>query len=293
MTQREKILNSFSDSYLLAMLEGKDSDKVLSKFIHEFPELTSEFESNANSVKLLYGDIISGSKPSETEISAAYNKISKKLEPQGVHTAVTGTGFFARFKTYFSHNPMWAGASLGIGAAVIIALLWQPWTIKESLETAHHNSTEQEAPVEQKEFAVHENPVSSDPTKMPEVTYRGNAKKAEKLSPSQKRIQDSIDDARLQHMAEPKPLRAPKGLELEATSSGAITIIWNAAPDAVSYIVEIRSANDDTFDPVTQISGTRTRITHLESGKTYFVRVIAASGERVGPPSDVKSIVVP
>ena len=62
---------------------------------------------------------------------------------------------------------------------------------------------------------------------------------------------------------------------------------------ALSYIVEMKSANDARFEPVTQIGQTGTRVTSLESGHTYFVRVIAANGERKGPASDVTSIVVP
>jgi hypothetical protein len=64
-------------------------------------------------------------------------------------------------------------------------------------------------------------------------------------------------------------------------------------PDALSYIIEVKGANDANFVPVTQVSQTNLRVTLLKSGMTYFVRVTATSGERKGLPSDAKSIVVP
>src|SRR5437763_884901 len=125
MTQREKIANNFSDAYLLAMLEESDGQAILSKFSKDFPELTPEFEANARSLDLMYAGL-GIDQPSEKEISAAYKNVSSRLAPQAkvgqAASLVRGESFFAQFKSLFSGSPMWAGASLGIGVAVIIAL---------------------------------------------------------------------------------------------------------------------------------------------------------------------------
>lgn len=296
MNQREKIANNFSDAYLLAMLEGIDTSEVTRQFSRDFPEMASQFEESANSLNMLYGDLKSSEKPSENEIAGAYKKVSERLGTSTVRiaAAVPQPGFFAHMRTLFSASPMWAGASLGIGVAVVIALLWQPWVIKQSLNETAHNAVSpantQGNPVVPPDFAV-ENQAPADPMKMPEVQYRG-PKSKQILTPAQKKLQDSFDAARLLQMTTPKPLAAPLDLRLEPLGPGAIMIRWSAVGDALSYIVEMKSANDDTYHPVTQISQTGARITSLESGKTYFVRVLAASGERLGPASDAKSIIV-
>ncbi|HYM35440.1 MAG TPA: hypothetical protein VET48_08595, partial [Steroidobacteraceae bacterium] len=62
---------------------------------------------------------------------------------------------------------------------------------------------------------------------------------------------------------------------------------------ALSYIIEVKGANDRAFHPVTEVAHPSARLGMLTSGDTVSVRVIAASGERKGQPSDAKSIVVP
>jgi hypothetical protein len=292
MDQREKISNKFSDAYLLAMLEGKDGQEVISQFSKEFPELASRFESNVLSLNLLYKDIFPQPKPSDAEIAAAYRRVSERIEPQSVKASIpiAQPGFFEKLKAVFS-SPMWAGASLGIGAAVVIALLWQPWAIKESHETAHNGKVEmpeQNAPEHQKEFALNEEHPAVNG--MPEVQYRGTKTK-QLLSIAQRRQQDSLDEAKLKQLA-PKPIEAPHGIAVEAIAPGQIMIRWNAVSDALSYIVEMKKEGEASFHPQTQLNQTGVRISMLESGKTYFIRVIATSGERMGPVSDTKSIVV-
>jgi hypothetical protein len=293
MNQREKISNTFSDAYLLALLEGKNAQDILTQFSKEFSELAPEFEANAHSLDLLYGGFGSDGKPNENEIRTAYKKVSERLDsriPAHIVPPVRA-GFFSGLKTLFSASPMWAGATLGIGVAVIIAVLWQPWVIRESMKEAERNgeNKEQITPSGSKEFAVKETPTGV--TGMPEVQYRGK-KVNQKLTAVQQNQQDSIDQARMK-MGEPKPLLAPNGLRAESDGSGAIKLSWDPAPSALSYIVELRGENDANFDPVTQIAQVRARITHLESRKKYYIRIIAASGERVSLPSEVKSIAIP
>lgn len=302
MKQAEKISNSFSDSYLLALLEGNDVSEVLRRYAEEFPELASQFNANADSLNLMYSNI-NAEQPSDKEIANAYMKVSAKLNPGvSVHAVTVAPsaprlGFFDEVRRFFSTSPMWSGASLGIGAAVIIALLWQPWMIKHSEhDTAHGSeavsSHDNSSGSQEIAGTEHSTDNSNDPTKLPEVQYRGKNPK-DNLTAAQKKIQDSIDAARLKQMAAPKPLTAPSGLHLETLSRGQIMVTWKAVEGALSYIVEIKPPNDDSYDPVTQISQTGARVTSLESGKTYFVRVIATNGERKGPASDAKSIVVP
>ncbi len=295
MNQIEKISNRFCDAYLLAMLEGSDTASVIGKFSKDFPELASQFEVNAHSLNILYGDIHSSPKPSDDEIAAAYKKVSERFatSPSRNIAAAPKLGFFAQLQESFKASPRWTGATLGIGLAVVIALLWQPWVIKQSLNQTAENipSTTEVNPSAPQELASNDQ-ISNDPTKTPEVKFRGKNQK-DLLTPTQRNQQDSIDDVKLKAMTVPKQLTAPSGLQVEALSQGSIIIHWAASDDALSYILEMKGANDDSFVPVTQISQTKARITHLESGKTYFVRVIAASGERKGPASDAKSIVVP
>lgn len=297
MNQRDKIANSFSDAYVTALLEGVNTSEVVLQFSKDYPEMTSEFEANANSLNLLYGDLAASTKPSANEISAAYKKVSERLGVIPVRSVATQvkTGFLSELRTFFSASPMWTGASLGIGVAVLIALLWQPWVIKESLKETAQSGIQTEDPKNTASPTQDYSSIdqtSKDPMKLPEVPFRGKVNK-DMLTKAQKRTQDSIDAARLKQISAPKPLSPPANLQIEPLAHGVIMVRWNASPDALSYIIEIKSANDDSYIPVTQISQTGARITSLISGKTYFVRVIAASGERVGPASDAKSIVVP
>ncbi len=297
MNQREKIANSFSDAYLMALLEGVKTSEIVRQFSKDYPEMASEFEINANSLNLLYGDIATAAKPGDAEIAIAYKNISQRLGviPSRSVTREVKAGFFQEIRALFSASPMWTGASLGIGVAVLIALLWQPWVIRESLKETAHTGIPAENPSNipsQKQDLSMNDQISKDPMKLPEVKYRGKTTKVV-LSTSQKRMQDSIDAARLKLMSAPKLLLPPANLRIEPLSTGVIMVRWSPSADALSYIIEIKGANDASFTPVTQISQTGARITSLASGKTYFVRVIAASGERVGPASEAKSIVVP
>jgi len=276
------------------MLEGRDTQEVVTEYSKEFPELASQFEANVASLNLMYANIRTEAKPSEKEISAAYQRLSEKISPA---KPVARIGYeprlFHRLKTLFSSSPTWAGASLGIGLAVIIALLWQPWVIKESLqETAKNQEKMQTTSPEKQEFASNENPNSGDMTKMPEVQYRGKTT-SQLLSSSQKKREDSIDAARVKAMLTPKALVAPRNIIIDSMSRGSIMIRWSPVEGALSYIVELKKENETDFHPVTQISQTAMKLTQLESGKKYTVRVTAASGERKGMPSDAKSIIVP
>jgi hypothetical protein len=295
MNQRDKIVNNFSDAYLVALLEGVNRSEVVIQFSKDFPEMSSEFEANAISLNLLYGDLATAPKPLDNDIAEVYKKVSERFGTSPAHKVVTAirSGFYNEMRTFFSASPMWAGATLGIGAAVLIALFWQPWVINESIRgTANNGISTENASNKGSRFSANDQ-VSKDPMKLPEVRYRGKSTK-EMLTASQKRTQDSIDAIHLKQMSALKPLSAPLNLQIEAQRvAGEIMIRWNASPDALSYIIEMKGANDDSYVPVTQISQTGARITSLESGKTYLVRVIAASGERVGPASDAKSIVVP
>ncbi|MEP7235375.1 MAG: fibronectin type III domain-containing protein, partial [Ignavibacteriota bacterium] len=166
--------------------------------------------------------------------------------------------------------------------------------LKEShIETAHNSGQPEHItgpnPATQ-EIAQAEKP-ASDPMAMPEVQYRGAAPKHSSSTAQLK--QDAIDAARLKQMAAVRSLIPPSNLHIESAIPGSILVHWDAVPDALSYIIEVRGANDANFEPVTQVSQTNLRVTLLKSGVTYFVRVRAASGERKGLPSDAKSIVVP
>src|SRR5207245_5569500 len=83
----------------------------------------------------------------------------------------------------------------------------------------------------------------SNPMEIPEIKYRGRREK-QLLNAAQKKLQDSTDAARLREMATPKPLSAPDSLSLEPLTPGQIVIRWNPAADALSYIVEMKKAND-------------------------------------------------
>ncbi len=297
MNQREKIASSFSDAYLMALLEGVKTSEVVQQFSKDYPEMASEFERNAHSLNLLYGDIPSSAKPENAEITIAYKKVSERLGviPSRSVTREVKPGFFAELRALFSASPMWTGASVGIGVAVLIALLWQPWVLQKSLKETADTGIPAEntpsVPSQKQDFSMNDQ-TSKDPMKLPEVKYRGKTTK-DVLTGAQKRMQDSIDAARLKLMSAPKPLLPPANLRIEPLSAGVIMVRWSASADALSYIIEIKGANDASFIPVTQISQTGARITSLASGKTYFVRVIAASGERVGLASEAKSILVP
>lgn len=295
MNQREKISHSFSDAYLAALLEGVDTSEVFRQFSKDFPELASAFEANAKSLDLLYGDIRSAEMPSENEIAAAYKKVSERFAPSPAPSIVAKPGFLAQVKSFFSASPTRTGASLAIGVAVIIAMLWQPWVIKKSFnDTAQNKISPANVPnnSSNSQTFTSNDQTSNDPLKTPEVQYRGSDSK-QILTAAQRRQQDSLDAARLKQMTTPKSLSAPSNLRIAPATPGSIMIRWDSAPDALSYIIEIKGANDAKFEPVTQVSQTNLRVTSLESGKTYLVRVTAASGERKGLPSDAKSIVVP
>jgi hypothetical protein len=292
MNQKDKISYKFSDAYVLAMVEGRDTQDVITEFSKDFPEMTSEFIASAGSLDLLYGSIRNEEKPSEKEIAEAYKRFTVNTAPvKLVSETPAEQGLFAKLKNLLSTNPSWAGASFGISVAVVIAILWQPWVIRESLqETAKNEQENVQTTVQNQNFASNDAP-STDLTKMPEVQYRGGATAT--LSAAQKRREDSIDAVRLKMIAAPKLLAAANNIIVDSMAHGSIMIRWSPVEGALSYIIEIKKENEDNFQPVTQISQTAMKLTQLESGKKYSVRIVAASGERKGSPSDAKSIVVP
>jgi hypothetical protein len=295
MNQREKISNSFSDAYLSAMIEGVDTTEVIREFSKDFPELASAFKANAESLDLLYGDMRSMQMPPESEIASAYKKVSERFAPIIAPAMSAKPGFLTQIANFFSASPTRMGASLAIGAAAIIALLWQPWLVKEpakeTAQSANPSTHVSEHHQTSKELALNDQS-SSNQLDIPEAQWRGS-KPNDNLTATQRKRQDSIDAAKIRQMTKPKSLAAPGNVQLLPGVPGSILVKWDTVPDALSYIVEIRSVNDANFEPVTPVSQTNLRVTKLESGKSYFVRVTATSGERKGLPSDAKSIVVP
>jgi hypothetical protein len=197
-----------------------------------------------------------------------------------------------------SPSPVYRYATITAVFAAAL-LLWRPWSSNAPTSPSlapvisdndTHSNTPQTVP-QAPSVSPQNNPIIS-PTPEATPSFRGIDDQEEAQRPT---TPASPEDAnRLKQLANSKnELAIPQGLSLDGVSKGTLSIRWDAVPGALSYIVELKSANERGFHPVTEVAHPNARIGMLTSGDTVSIRVIAASGERKGQPSDAKSIIVP
>ncbi len=301
MTQAEHIVHQFSDAFLVTILESGDTNEVIRLYTSKYPELSERFTADARDLELMYGYMRSSEMPSESDISSAYHTVQERF-PKAVvaesaaRAAKVRSGFFATIRDNFKMKPIFAGASLGIGMAVILALLWHPWATEnpQGGTTAQNQNTN----LGQNEkltndLAVNTTPADqTNPTQNPTTTFRGT-NGSQTMTSAEKHHQDSIDAVRMNQLASNNDLSAPKNLVLDELTKGAVLVRWSSSQNALGYIVEIKRANEDKFSSVSQTTQTRAHLQNLHSGEKVEIRIVPTSGERKGEASDAKSIIVP
>lgn len=291
MKESTNIANRFSDAYIVAMIEGNNAAEVLGRYETAYPELTEVFRTNAKDLELLYGHIRKSELPSEEAIAKAYAKFRKLTTPALASEPKRSfaSTFASAVTGFFTQRPALAGASFGLGLAVLLALFMQPWQQPASSVASGDKSPAPQ--VEQKpvipEIAEGPKTTIDNPTSMPEPAFRGGQQEQDKGK------LDKSDRSHLNMLSVDNSLLAPTGLKVIGVSDSVVVVHWNSVKNALSYIVEVKRANEGEFKAVSQTSQTQARISGLPSSERVELRVIAASGDRKGEASAAKSITIP
>jgi hypothetical protein len=289
MKESTNIANRFADAYIIAMLDRTSPDDVIARYESAYPELSDLFRVNAKDLELLYGHIRKSDLPSEEKIAEVYHKLRKEDLTPAVSVVPPKEAFASKVLSWFRVRPAVAGASFGLALAVLFAIIWQPWVPRE--ETVPVASDEQQqvnpsvpTPAQTPEIA--EGPQTpSSPTEVG-PTFRGGKDEQDKGL-------DKKDRKRLTSLPLDNSLTAPTGVKIIAVADSVIIVRWNAVRNALSYIIEIKRANEGDFKAVSQTGQTQARISGLPSTERIELRVIATSGERKGEASAAKSITIP
>jgi hypothetical protein len=299
MSERENILSRFSDDYLLSVIENRGAENVTNRYEHEYPELRANFRESAASLEILYSYLRTTELPSETEISGAYERIRTKLPETAVASSPLKKKSFPtlvieQISGIFSRRPVWGGLGLVLSVTIVAAILWQPWQIKEQ-NGALAGKNEQvisQGQTGSGDLAVTEDHRSNptDPTVMQDPLYRGPSSPTN--SAGERHI-DEQDAKRLQSLVNDGTILAPKQISLEGGDGGTILIRWSPSPNAIGYLVELRHANGKEFEAVRQTSEPHVILKGLTSGEKVAIRIVPLSGDRRGPASEAKSVVVP
>ncbi len=290
MTQAQNILNRFSDDYLasrLGELDVNGSSEVLAAYQHTHPDLHNELHEQAASLNVLYGTLEHDAKISETEIAAAYSRFA---QVNVITNTQTTPSLLSKISNLFGSRASSFRFATTIAVALLALFVWKPWS-STSINPANAPiiSDHDNAIVGNGQSSVIQQGTQSNNPNSP--LFRGTD--ANDITKSDNKLQAQNDAKRLNNLIITRALNAPAKIEVLSMTPGVVQVRWEAVEGALSYIIEIKKANEQDFHPVTQIARTKARITELASGSSVSIRVTATSGERKGLPSDVKSIVVP
>lgn len=294
MKESLNISNRFSDAYIVAMLDGRNAEEVIRQFEASYPELAEVFRSNAKDLELLYGHIRKNELPSDTEIAKAYSRFKQEAPAASIFPTPPVETFGKRFtkavSSFFTARPILAGASLSaVLAVLLLAILYRPGNIPTDVTTAEKEvvSSAPNADGSVPEIAEAEKELKN-PTDPLAPTFRGEPG----ASKQDKERLDKKDRERLSKLQSDNSLAAPTGLKV-TTNNDSVILTWNPVKNALSYIVEIKRANEDRFVAVSQTSQPQARLYDLPSSERLEIRVVAASGERKGEASAAKIVIVP
>ncbi|MEI8134715.1 MAG: fibronectin type III domain-containing protein [bacterium] len=285
MEQKENIVKSFSDAYLLALLEERDSEAIVANFKAAYPELADTLDETAATLLSLHRG--NGTKQNLASLTS-------DPQPPDLHQAHLSAAEssaestpFERLKSFFSESPTWSGASLGIGLAFVIAIFWQPWNIKES----EHEGAEQTEKIEHHESheaageKKSDGQVAVESSDFSEVIYKPRAFVL-KLTPLEMRRDDTLDFTRIKGLDHPTRLSQPEHIISERIDNKTILIRWQPVEGALSYRLELSSTSGEEFYPLAQVRNSGIKISSLEPGKKYHLRIRAESGQRAGDFSE-------
>ena len=296
MKESHNIANRFADAYIVAMLENSNAEEVIRHYEAMYPELQESFKRNAKDLELLYGYVRKSELPSEKEIASAYAKLRSRMAP--LTPAATAAApeprltFSQKVRTFLQVRPAIAGASFGLGLAVLLALFWQPWmqgTPQEVTSNDQQVTTPSAGEQTPQTTITDANKPGDSPVSSDGPTFRG----ADGASQEDKALLDKKDRTRLSKLAVDNSLGAPVGVKVIGAADSVIVVSWAPVKNALSYIVEIKRANEGQFKAVSQTSQTQARISGLPSSERMEIRIIATSGERKGEASAAKNITVP
>ncbi len=290
MTQAQNILNRFSDDYLASRLGEFDSissSEVLAKYQQTHPDLHSELNEQAASLNLLYGSLESEAQIPDTEIAAAYSRFA---QVDVVAKTETTPSLLSKISSLFSSRATSFRFATTMAVVLLALFVWKPWSPSPTNSVnipivSDHNNT---IASNDQSSSIQQGTQSNDPNS---PLFRGSNENDP--AKTENKLQAQKDANRLNNLMVTRALDAPAKLEVVPMTPGIVLVRWDAVEGALSYIIELKKANEQDFHPVTQLARTKTRITELASGTTVSIRVTATSGERKGLPSDVKNIVVP
>ena len=290
MTQAQNILNRFSDDYLasrLGELDGTGSSEVLATYQQTHPDLHSELNEQAASLNLLYGSLENEAQIPDTEIATAYSRFA---QVNSVAKTEATPNLLSKISSLFSSRATSFRFATTMAAVLLALFVWKPWSssptnsVNVPIVSDHDNAIAGN----DQSLSIQQGTQSNDPNS---PLFRGSNEN--NPAKSDNKLQAQKDANRLNNLIITRALDAPAKVEVVPMTPGIVLVRWDAVEGALSYIIELKKANEQDFHPVTQIARTKTRITELVSATTVSIRVTATSGERKGLPSDVKNIVVP
>ncbi len=290
MTQAQNILNRFSDDYLASRLreiDGAGSSEVLATYQQTHPDLQNELNEQAASLNLLYGSLENEAQISDTEIANAYARFA---QVNVVAKAEATPSLLSKVSSLFSSRATsfrFATTMVVVLLAVFVLKRWSS-TPTNPANTPIVSDHENAIAGNDQSSTIQQGTQSNDPNS---PLFRGSNENDP--AKSDNKLQAQNDAKRLNSLIITRALDAPAKIEVVPMTPGIVLVRWEAVEGALSYIIEVKKANEQDFHPVTQIARTKTRITELASGTSVSIRVTATSGERKGLPSDVKNIVVP
>lgn len=289
MTQAQNILNRFSDDYLASRLgefNGVGSSEVLATYQQTHPDLHNELNEQAASLNVLYGSLENEAQISDKEIATAYSRFA---QVNTVAKTEATPSLLSKISSLFSSRASSLRFATTMAAVLLALFVWKPWSTPTNPANAPIVSDHENAIAgNDQSSTIQQGTQSNDPNS---PLFRGSNEND--ASKSGTKLQAQNDAKRLNNLIITRALDAPAKIEVVPMTPGIVLVRWDAVEGALSYIIEVKKANEQDFHPVTQIARTKARITELASGTSVSIRVTATSGERKGLPSDVKSIVVP
>ncbi len=285
MSQAKQILDRFSDSYIAAILQDKDTEEVRRSYEQVHPELLSEFKVQAESLEVLYGYMRSEVPPSDAEIAEAYKRFALP-EPKMKAAPERSQSLFAKLGALFA-TPAFTYRFASAAAIIVAALfIWRPWAsnpsgIPGSGQVISDGSSTSSP-------SASGSTSSSSSTESPATTTTSPTFRGEESHPSET---TSATDANRLKQLNAKESLGQTAITTAQSKDGVLTLEWQPVDGALFYIVELKKANEENFHPVMQSARAKAKL-NLAAGETVSLRVIASSGKETAKPSQVKTITI-
>ncbi len=285
MSQVKHILDRFSDAYIAAILQDKDTEEVRRSYEKVHPELLGDLKAQAESLEVLYGYMRSEIAPSDAEIAEAYKRFAKPEVVAAPQTAPSQS-FLGRLGALFA-TPAFTYRFASAAAILVAALfVWRPWSSTPGTipgqgqvisDLPSSSSSSSQSPASSSSTSIDNTATTSSPTFRGEDAHPGESTSA-------------TDAGRLKQLNAKETL-GQSAFTTVQSKDGALLLEWQPVDGALFYIVELKKANEENFHPVMQSPRPKAKL-NLAAGETVSLRVIASSGKETGKPSQVKTITI-